>query len=179
MVCKCVCCLLNLIRCGPCKQFTPILAQFYNDMKKKGKRFEIIWISRDRSDDEFIDYYKDMPWLAVPLENIATVVEATSEKYNVRGIPHLVILDAEDASVLTLEGVSKVRADAYGLEFPWRPRTPMAMYKTVVPRFARKIVAAQLQNAKRALLNALHVLLQSLAPTKLFNNARSFISKFI
>jgi nucleoredoxin len=108
--------------CGPCKQFTPVLAEFYRDMKKKGKKFEIVWISRDRTAEEFVDYYQSMPWTAAALQNIANISNPLGEKYKLKGIPHFVILDGEDASVYTLDGRTKVLQDKYGLEFPWAPR---------------------------------------------------------
>lgn len=40
--------------CAPCRQFTPVLAKFYEEMNKKGKKFEIVWVSRDNSADEFV-----------------------------------------------------------------------------------------------------------------------------
>jgi thiol-disulfide isomerase/thioredoxin len=50
--------------CQPCRQFTPQLAAFYKEMNKKGKKFEIVFVSRDRSSDEFAGYYSKMPWLS-------------------------------------------------------------------------------------------------------------------
>ena len=41
--------------CGPCRQFTPILSKFYSEMNKKGKKFEVVFISRDRSQEEFAE----------------------------------------------------------------------------------------------------------------------------
>ena len=36
-------------RCPPCRQFTPALASVYNKLKRKGEKFEIIFVSSDRS----------------------------------------------------------------------------------------------------------------------------------
>lgn len=38
--------------CGPCRQFTPVLADFYKRMNAKGKKFEVIFVSRDQSSEE-------------------------------------------------------------------------------------------------------------------------------
>ena len=35
----------------------------YKDLKAKG--LEVIFVSSDRDEDSFRDYYKDMPWLAL------------------------------------------------------------------------------------------------------------------
>ena len=61
--------------CGPCRQFTPQLEKFYNEMNRKGKKFEIVFVSRDRSSEEFVGYYSKMPWAAVPLENVNAVIQ--------------------------------------------------------------------------------------------------------
>lgn len=69
--------------CGPCQQFTPVLAEFYKKMNSKGKKFEIIFVSRDRSAEEFGRYYSKMPWLAVPLPSLNKVLESLAPKYKV------------------------------------------------------------------------------------------------
>ena len=69
--------------CGPCQQFTPILAEFYKKMNSKGKKFEVIFVSRDRSAEEFGRYYSKMPWLAIPLSSLNQVLERLAPKYKV------------------------------------------------------------------------------------------------
>ena len=68
--------------CAPCRQFTPLLAQFYSTVNKKlgsknvsdynDRRFEVVWVSRDSSPDEFVQYYTQMPWLAVPFDKVGS-----------------------------------------------------------------------------------------------------------
>lgn len=70
--------------CGPCKQFTPVLAQLYKSLNKKGKKFEVVWLSRDRSSEEFLSYYQQMPWLAVTLQNVQPVLEKLAPKYELK-----------------------------------------------------------------------------------------------
>ncbi len=44
--------------CPPCRGFTPILAEFYNDVKKRdASNLEIIFITSDRDEASFNDYY--------------------------------------------------------------------------------------------------------------------------
>jgi thiol-disulfide isomerase/thioredoxin len=69
--------------CGPCRQFTPILIEFYQRMKSKGKKFEIIFISRDQNAEQFGEYYSKMPWLAVPLPGLNKILEKLAPKYQV------------------------------------------------------------------------------------------------
>ena len=63
------------------------------------------------------------------------------EKYKVKGIPSLVLLD-EVGSVITLDGRNKIPADKAGIGFPWR--NPIAnLYITLVPRSVRLMVKSQ------------------------------------
>lgn len=54
--------------CPPCKQFTPILAAWYEDFKQgpNADNFEIIFVSSDKSENEFMRYFITMPWTALP-----------------------------------------------------------------------------------------------------------------
>ncbi len=101
-------------------------------MNKKGKKFEIVFVSRDRNSDEFVGYYSKMPWVAVPLENVNAVIQNLAPKYDLKGIPHLVILDGEDGSSITTDGRTNVLKDSYGLTFPVRwhlKKLPLKIFK--------------------------------------------------
>ena len=50
-----------------CKVFTPLLVKFYKKHSKT-KKFEIIYISSDESEDEFKKSVSGMPWLALSFE---------------------------------------------------------------------------------------------------------------
>ena len=54
--------------CPPCRNFTPKLAKFYNNVKQsqQGSRFELIFVSSDNTDKEFSEYLAEMPWYALP-----------------------------------------------------------------------------------------------------------------
>ena len=147
--------------CGPCRQFTPQLAKFYEKMNKKYRgNFEIIWISGDRSPDEFVSYYGKMPWLAVPQPIAAEVSARLSPKYGVKGIPHFVMINAQDpAEVYTIDGRNMVAKDPYGLEFPWRARTLMNLMPAPVKRF----VKAKIDSLKLVLKG----MLESVSPSSL------------
>merc|ERR1711972_1184433 len=117
---------------------TPKLAQGYsNTFKAKG--MEIVFISSDQDEKSFKEYFGEQPWVAVPFGK-RDIKDALSKKYDVRGIPSLVILDGEgktittegravvsqvqgipsfvfinpDGSVITTDGRSKVMADSKG-----------------------------------------------------------------
>jgi thiol-disulfide isomerase/thioredoxin len=116
--------------CGPCRQFTPKLVDYYKEINKKGKKFEVILVSQDQNPTDFVDYFQKMPWLAIPMDEVVDYVQSLGAQFRLKGIPHLVILDGYDASVYTLDGRSKVVNDKYGLEYPYRPRTIL----NVIPR---------------------------------------------
>ena len=88
--------------CPPCRRFTPMLEKVYKEVNKENKEFEIVFISSDSSKPEFEDYYKEMPWLAVPYDDQDTI-EKLNTKYGVRGIPTLLIID-KDGNVLNGDG---------------------------------------------------------------------------
>merc|ERR1712216_118691 len=106
--------------CPPCRGFTPKLAEWYlSSLKAKG--LEVIFVSSDRDEAAFKDYFKDMPWLALPYADCERK-EALSKKFKVSGIPALVILDA-DGKVITTDGRTAVSSDPTGEDFPWKPKT--------------------------------------------------------
>ncbi len=100
--------------CPPCKQFTPVLAAKYRDILKAGQPFEIVFVSSDRSQAEADSYFKEMPWKALPFSERGTK-DALSSKFNVQGIPTLVLLD-EHGNVITLDGRSAVMTK----QFPFK-----------------------------------------------------------
>ena len=51
--------------CPPCRGFTPVLAEKYKAWKDANENIEIVFISSDRDEASFGDYYNEMPWLAL------------------------------------------------------------------------------------------------------------------
>eukprot|EP01092_Planopodium_desertum_P007218 TRINITY_DN2942_c0_g1_i2.p2 TRINITY_DN2942_c0_g1~~TRINITY_DN2942_c0_g1_i2.p2 ORF type:complete len:182 (-),score=19.64 TRINITY_DN2942_c0_g1_i2:53-574(-) len=98
--------------CGPCRQFTPALASFYNSAVKSGKKFAIVFCSSDKDTASFKEYHGSMPWYALPFGD--SKIRDLSTSYAVRGIPTLVILN-KDGDEITRDGRSDVMSggDAY------------------------------------------------------------------
>ena len=71
-------------QCGPCRSFTPQLVKTYNQLKKDGKDFEIIFVSSDRKEDNFKEYFETMPWLALPFNDQRC--KKLSQRFEVSGM---------------------------------------------------------------------------------------------
>jgi len=103
--------------CPPCRGFTPKLAERYTELVGKGENFEVVFVSSDRDEASFKEYYATMPWLALPFEE-RDVKAKLSKKFKVSGIPALIILD-EAGEVINKEGRSCVMDDPS----TWKPPT--------------------------------------------------------
>ncbi|MCF6312287.1 MAG: redoxin family protein [Verrucomicrobiales bacterium] len=81
--------------CPPCRSFTPKLVNFYNNNDAAGKKFEIIFVSSDNSEDQMEDYIKEdkMPWPAIKYRYAKKIKDIN--KYAGSGIPCLVMVDRE------------------------------------------------------------------------------------
>tara|TARA_B110001450_G_scaffold213875_3_gene206454 strand:- start:13303 stop:13926 length:624 start_codon:yes stop_codon:yes gene_type:complete len=88
--------------CGPCRKFTPILIDFYND----NSNFEVIFVSLDKDINEFNEYFSKMPWKSLPY-NI-NKSEELSNFFSVEGIPSLVLVDNE-GNIITKDGKELVQ----------------------------------------------------------------------
>jgi len=130
-------------------------------MNKNGEQFEIIWVSRDRNNEDFLAYYQKMPWLAVPVENMEAVTQITSDKYKLKGIPHLVILDGYDANIYTLDGTKKIMNDKYGLEFPYQPRSLL----NLIPKSIKILITKKIHLLKIQFKQFLYGLLEGFLPS--------------
>ena len=78
--------------CPPCRAFTPKLAEAYNEYNTGGKKVEIVFVSSDKDKTSWDEYYGEMPWMAIPFADPR--IPALKKKYNVTGIPTLVIINS-------------------------------------------------------------------------------------
>lgn len=74
--------------CGPCRQFTPQLARFYEANKPD---LDIIFLSADHDKTSFESYFRTMPWKAVPYDS--DVRERLQAQFKVSSIPRLIVLN--------------------------------------------------------------------------------------
>ncbi|KAK6133621.1 hypothetical protein DH2020_032651 [Rehmannia glutinosa] len=85
--------------CPPCRAFMPKLIQAYQEINKKHNSLEVIFISSDRDQTSFDDFFSKMPWLALPFGDKRK--ESLSRLFKVRGIPTAVAIDPNGKTVST------------------------------------------------------------------------------
>ena len=81
--------------CPPCRGFTPVLAEAYNDMNKDD--IEIVFVSSDQNEQQFKEYFATMPWKAVPFGDPRK--GTLGQKHGVSGIPCLVVIKPDGTVV--------------------------------------------------------------------------------
>lgn len=79
--------------CGPCKKFTPQLAQSYIKLRDRtfGEKCEILFVSLDRDRSEHATYVAEaqMPWLVVKYNSGIDILE----KWKANSIPGLAVIN--------------------------------------------------------------------------------------
>merc|ERR1719235_739898 len=76
--------------CPPCRGFTPKLAEWYKkDLSSKG--LEVVFVSSDRDEGSFKEYFAEQPWLALKYADRKRK-EQLSTLFGVNGIPSLCIV---------------------------------------------------------------------------------------
>ncbi|MAS91734.1 MAG: hypothetical protein CMO55_00945 [Verrucomicrobiales bacterium] len=92
--------------CGPCRLFTPVLAEFYETHKEQD--FEIIFISFDKSNTEKQNYMREagMKWLTMKGAGNRKAKQL-AEEFQVQGFPTLLILD-DSGKLITPNGRADV-----------------------------------------------------------------------
>ncbi|XP_014808471.1 PREDICTED: nucleoredoxin-like [Calidris pugnax] len=106
--------------CPPCRSLTRVLVESYRKIKEAGQKFEILFVSADRSEDSFKQYFSEMPWVAVPYADEARR-SRLNRLYGIQGIPTLIVLDSK-GEVITRQGRVEVLNDVECREFPWHPK---------------------------------------------------------
>ena len=108
--------------CGPCRAFTPSLVDFYKQFKPTHPNFELIFVNHDQSEGDMLTYMRDdsMTWPAV---RFADIDQAKANRYCGRGIPDLVLVDAN----------GKVLSDSFDGSEYLGPQKVMADIQTMVP----------------------------------------------
>ena len=103
-----------------CSKFLPKLHLFHQLNNKVKEEFEIIFVSMDRSLEDYNVYTEDnvsqfwcLPYAIATLPKLIASLKA-------HDMPHLVVID-KDGTIITKEGVDALTQDPTGKYFPWRP----------------------------------------------------------
>jgi len=110
--------------CPPCKKVTPRLMEFY---QKSPASVEVLFISADKSEEEYQKYANTMPWLSIDYRD-QVLIDALRTRYYVEGIPAVVVV-SRDGELIHENAVDKLMRDPGG--FPWLPPKHQ---KSVAPR---------------------------------------------
>lgn len=80
----------------------------------------VLFISSDKDQAAFDEYFAEMPWHAVPFADRARK-ERLSAHFDVEGIPTLIMLDPE-LNVSNKAARGAIVGDPEGKDFPWAPK---------------------------------------------------------
>lgn len=115
--------------CPPCRVMTPKLAKIYRDSWSPTGKVCVIFISFDRDEETMMEYFEEMPWLAVPF-NQRERCTSIADKFDVCAIPSVVILTKEGKE-LTREGYSEILSMGEAALVHWlgqaNPKPPAAV----------------------------------------------------
>ena len=81
--------------CPPCRAFTPMLKDAYEEYLEEGNDIEIVFVSSDRSPEDMKNYMKDAhgKWLAI--KHNSDLGKALKTKFGIQGIPALIVCKAD------------------------------------------------------------------------------------
>ena len=105
--------------CGPCRAFTPKLAQFYKNVNKDKKQIEIIFNSADQDLKGFYDYFSTMPWIATPFDSDAK--SQIDDACGISSIPQLIIFDNK-GNIIDDSGRSTVESQGDNAINTWKAK---------------------------------------------------------
>ena len=94
--------------CPPCRAFTPMLKDAYDEYLEESGDIEIVFVSSDRTAEDMKDYMKNAHgnWLAVPHDS--DLGPALKSKFGIQGIPALIVCKS-DGSVITKDGRADIQ----------------------------------------------------------------------
>jgi thiol-disulfide isomerase/thioredoxin len=85
--------------CAPCHTMLPLLRNFYTDINLDERQLEVILVSSDHNEKDFGKHFGGMPWTALPYGDRRN--KEWAKRYNVQGVPKLVILETKTGFKVT------------------------------------------------------------------------------
>ena len=81
--------------CPPCRQFTPMLKEFYSKMKGNGHKIEIVFVSNDKNEEEMMSYFQNDHGDYLAIKFGESDLSNLSQEYDIKGIPTLCVIDKD------------------------------------------------------------------------------------
>lgn len=82
--------------CEPCRKFTPLFSVLYEDQLPTD--VEVIFVSQDKTEKEFTEYFETMPWYAMKWKSPES--ESLRTYCNVTGIPQVCLFNIETGELV-------------------------------------------------------------------------------
>lgn len=101
-----VCLLFSGEWAPPCKIFVEKLSKIYYELNDPDKKFEVVFISQDLSEEDYRTQFNSMPWLSTEYDQERS--DGLAESFEVEAIPTLVVMNTT-GGVKTSEGREEVR----------------------------------------------------------------------
>ena len=115
--------------CPASRNFTRILNEFYNQRNLDAKEFEVIYVSMDRTEEQFEQAYGEMAWMALPFGDDR--LKSLRTRFEVKSVPYLVVFDPETCKTVSIRGRKDVQdMDAWPL---WLTRRDAGEFCYEVP----------------------------------------------
>ena len=103
--------------CPPCKTMLKSLKNFYTDSNLTQRTLEVVLVSSDNTQEEWQQWHGCMPWLSLDYGDPKN--EEMRTKFEVRGVPKLVILEAKTGFPITEKARKDLRDDVKGVFESW------------------------------------------------------------
>jgi nucleoredoxin len=105
-----------------------VLINTYAKLAASNAPFEVVFVSADKTAEQFTEYFSTMPWLAVPFDD--SRITFLNEHFDVDGIPTLVLLDPTGR--VAVDDLRTVLVDdPEGAGFPWPPPTVLPLRRAM------------------------------------------------
>ena len=80
----------------------------YEEVNDDEKVLEVIFFSGDKTQEQFDEYYGEMPWLALP-RHMKKIMMENAKRFKVKGVPRLVMLRVSDGEILSYQCYEEVK----------------------------------------------------------------------
>lgn len=101
----------------PLADYTSKIVEVYKELKQKGERFEIVWVSYDDKEESFMKGLESMPWLALPFNSKSS--EKLARYFELSKYSTLVII-GPDGKTLKFDAEEDIQ-DFGSMAFPFTP----------------------------------------------------------